>query len=425
MKWILAFFTLSGINIVFWSLVGLIRYISEKVSIIGFKERQERNLKNNSNNLLVASYRINVHEVAAVVPAHNEELSITATLQSLKKILPKENIYVGSDASTDRTIEIVHSQGCNVTEIWPNRGKAGVLIYLLEHFQLLEQYKAILFVDADTEIDENYFKRALPLFDDYQVMAVAGHVVSKWQNHRFPQWSMFFIAYRTRIYRILQALLRYGQTWKLTNVTSIIPGFASIYRTSALSDITIDAPGLIIEDYNMTFELHHKKLGEIAYSPGVIGVTQDPKNFKDYAKQIKRWNLGFWQTVRRHGIWPSFFWLALGLFIAEMILFGLFLLFIPFLFEWFYLTSFSSFLLLLPTGFSNSIQIGFLDVIFGVFVVDYFITAIVALIEKKPILLLYGIGFIILRLMDAYMFIVTLPMAFFVKSEGKWVSPKR
>lgn len=358
------------------------------------------------------------HEVAVIVPAHNEQLVIPRMIAALKPVFPLRNVFVGSDASTDQTAAVARSLGLNAVEIHPNRGKAGVLVYLLEYFKILERFKAVVILDADSEIAPDYLEKSLPLFDDPEVAAVAVHARSKWTPHFWPRLSLFFSAYRIRLYRYIQAALRYGQTWNYTNVTSIVPGFASIYRSSVLARMDIAAPGLIIEDFNMTFEIHHKQLGKVAYRPAVYAYSEDPHGFGDYLRQIKRWNLGFWQTIRRHGLWPSRFWFALGFFILEMTVVSLLFLSLPFLGLWFWFHDFEAFSFL---GWS----IGWLDIMFGIFWADYILTGFVAVIENKPILFVYGLGFWVLRFLDALTFLYTLPLAFFKKSEGKWSSPRR
>lgn len=377
-----------------------------------------------ADNLIQAS-KVNINEVAAIIPAHNEEATIGKTLKSLKKIMPAKNIYVGSDASTDNTVEIVKNFGCNVFDINPNKGKANVLTFLINHYELTKKYKAVIIVDADSEVDENYLKNSLPLFEDPKIVAVAAHAMSKWVDHWPPRADMIYTAYRVRLYRVLQAVFRYGQTWKHANVSMIIPGFASMYRTSVLPHININAMGLIIEDYNMTFELHHKNLGMIGYSPAVKGYSQDPLSFKDYFKQIKRWNLGFWQTIKKHGFWNSFFWISMSFYIFEILFFGAFLLIVPLFFLWFFVNSFEPILLPFTVPFLNFNTISFLDIIIGVFIIDYLITIFVSFYEKKPILLAYGLLFIILRYIDAFVLFYTIPLAFTTKSDGRWVSPKR
>lgn len=380
---------------------------------------EERRLKVRNDELVITR-----EGVAAIIPAHNEEVTIRRTIEPLTKILPKKNIFVGSDASTDKTVEIVRSLGCNVLDIQPNKGKAAAIVSTLNHFDITKKFKAVIIVDADTEIDERYLERALPLLRDPRVAAVAGHVISRWHPHQYPLWSMFFTAYRIRVYRVLQAVMRYGQTWKYSNVTSIVPGFASIYRTSAIRRITIDAPGLIIEDFNMTFELHKKRLGMVAYDPGVIGFTEDPHTLRDYVRQIKRWDLGFWQTVRRHGVWQSSFWLSLTAFLVEILPYSLLFLLAPVFLLWFATHSFQP-LLFSVLGTAWIVQFTFLDILLGIFLADYVLTVAVAIVERKPVLLLYGLGFGLLRYVDSFMFLYTLPLAFTVKSKGRWTSPKR
>lgn len=474
MVWVISLFTLLGINFSIWTIIGVIRFNLEKIKIADIEKnykthsffrwvfifiyiigvnyilqkivdlilaiKQKMNVKNREyikklNNQVKINFvspkispapsPLTENDVAAIIPAHNEELTIAKTIASLKVIMPAHNIYIGSDASTDRTVAIARNLGCQLADIFPNKGKAGVLTYLLHHFKLIERYKAVMIVDADSEISPTYLKKALPLFADPEVAAVAVHALSKWQNHPAPKWSMIFTAYRIRLFRVLQAVMRYGQTWKYTNMTTIVPGFASIYRTSVLKDIKIDAPGLIIEDYNMTFEIHHKKLGKIAYDPQITGLSHDPINFQDYFKQVKRWNLGFWQTIRSHGFWPSWFCFSLSLYIIEMFIYAIFLLAVPLLILMMAINSFAPLTLPFSLPILHISQLTILDLLIGVLLIDYLVTAVVAIYEKKLLLLLYGLGFIFFRYLDAFIFLYTLPLAFIVKSEGKWVSPKR
>jgi poly-beta-1,6-N-acetyl-D-glucosamine synthase len=401
--------TIFGVNFVIWGVVGLARLLSERLS--KHKKRKKQ------------PWSITKARVAALVPAHNEEQNVGKTITALKRILPANNIYVGSDASTDGTYRLSQKFGVQVHDIRPNRGKAGALEFMIRKYNLCKKYDAVLLVDADTEIDRRYLRYALPLFDDPNVAAVAGHGVSKWTPHKFPRWSMLFVSYRVKIYLLLQYLLRYGQTWKYINTSAIIPGFCSIYRTSILSKIDILAPNLIIEDFNMTFEVHHKNLGRVAYTPRAFGISHDPHNFTDYVKQVKRWNLGFWQTVRRHGFWPSLFSFMLLIFILENVAASIFFLALPFVLLWFVTHSFSVlFIELFEVGL---LRFSVIDIAIGVFILDYLLTILVAYIEKRPMLLIYGLVFIPFRVIDSFLLLYALPLAFIVKSNGKWTSPER
>lgn len=373
--------------------------------------------------LAAAPARLTAGDVAVVIAAHNEERTLGMCLDAVSRCVAVRDVFVGSDGSCDRTVEIATGRGCNVLDIQPNGGKARALATVIEHFGIRDRYAAVLILDADAQPAPDYLQRALPLLDDPAVVAVAGHATAQWHAHRRPRWSMLFAAYRTRLYRVTQALMRYGQTWKHSNVSFIVPGFASMYRCSVLPHLDIDAPGLIIEDFNMTFGLHHKRLGKIAYSPRVGGISHEPLSLRDYIKQVRRWYLGFWQTIRRHGFWPSFFWLSLGTFLVEMVLQSLAFLIVPVLLAWLVLSPDASITVWLPH--LGATDLTALDVVIGVFLADYAITALVAAIERRPLLLCYGLGFALLRWIDAFLFLYTLPMAFAEKSDGRWESPRR
>lgn len=368
--------------------------------------------------------RILPHEVAILIAAHNEELTIGTTVESVLAFADAKDIYVGSDGSSDRTVDVVRSLGAHADNIHPNRGKAGAIVYVLEKNCLLEKYKAVFLMDADLKVDPNFFTHALPFFDNPKVAAVAGHLDSLWIPHLIPRWNMFFTAYRIRLWRILQFCVRYGQTWKYTNVSPIIPGGGSIYRSEALKKITIEVPGLIIEDFNMTFEVHHKNLGLIAFDPKALATTQEPFSLRDYTKQVKRWYLGFFQTIRHHGIWPSWFVFSTLFFTAELVVTSMLFALLPFFILELLLSSRDTLFINIPIfGFTISLA----SIIFIIFTLDYMVTTLVALIERKPVLLIYGPAFFLLRYVETWVFLYTLVVGLSVapRTEGKWKSPKR
>jgi biofilm PGA synthesis N-glycosyltransferase PgaC len=395
-----------GINIVFWCIVGLIRFVSE----IG-------------SNPQAGATAIVIADVAVVIPAHNEEIALPKCIGALKAIIPAKQIYVASDGSRDATVAIARAAGCRAFDIQPNGGKAKAIDHAIRKYRLCDRYKAVLIQDADSEIDPGYFDHALPLFNDPKVAVVAGHVLSRWRDQRWPTMDMLYAAYRTRLYRILQTAFQYGQSWKWTSVSYIAPGFASIYRTSALRHIDITAPGLVIEDFNMTFEVQHKRLGRIAYSPKARCSSEDPFKLGDYRKQVQRWYLGFWQTVRRHGVWPSRFWLSLGGLLAELLTISVFALSLPIAVIIYWITGVDEPAISLAELAVRAVSPLQLLALF--LAVDYALTFIVAVIERRPILLVYGIAFPAIRLLDAALFLRALLKSFSATSDGRWISPER
>ena len=277
-----------GVSLAFWSVVAVLRRLAEL-------RRPERP---------VPPHRLTPRDVAVIIPARNEEMIISATIRSVLRLVKPGNIHVVADGCDDDTGLIALSWGLNVLEPMPARGKAAGIEAVVRDFDLPGRFRVLLIVDADTELDEHYLERALPLFDDPEVVAVAGYAKASWRPQELTLMGRLLVAYRTRLYAVMQ-WIKYAQTWRRTNVTSIVPGFASMYRTSVLAQMDLNPPGLVIEDFNMTFEVHHKRLGKIAFRPDIGATTQDPDNLPDYYKQITRWQLGLWQTVRRHRLWPQ------------------------------------------------------------------------------------------------------------------------
>lgn len=405
-----------GVNLMLWTLVGGFRFAGERLT------GRVKPATSTGPRLVAA-------DVAVLIPAHNEEAVIAATIKSVLRLVRARNVHVVADGCDDETTLIAQSSGVNVLQLRPGRGKAGGIEAAIEHFDIPGRFAVLLIVDADTELDQHYLERGLPLFDQPDVVAVAGYARSAWHPQELAPVGRFLVSYRTRLYAVMQ-WLKYGQTWRWTNVTAIVPGFASMYRTSILRAMDLNPPGLVIEDFNMTFEIHRKRLGKIAFRPSVHATTQDPDSFPDYYRQVLRWHLGFWQTVRRHGLWRSWFSAALALFLAEvlvasiaivllgglllamgsLILFGYGTLAVAWLAGLF---SLSGAYLTLPT------------LLLFLFLPDYLLTCATAAAFRRPRLLLYGLGFLALRFVDATAALRAIPMAWRIRSEGRWDSPTR
>jgi cellulose synthase/poly-beta-1,6-N-acetylglucosamine synthase-like glycosyltransferase len=421
MTWWLALLVV-GVNFTVWGAIGGLRLIDETLRKLIRRGRSQ------PADELPRRRRMRVSSVAVLMAAHNEELVIAASLARLAELVPAANIHVVSDGSSDRTVELALAAGVNVVETPQNVGKAGALTFGVKHFGLLDRFRAVMVLDADTQLDRRYFQYALPMFDDRRVVAVAGCAHTRWQRH-LRLIGNIVVAHRQRIYVLTQLLLKYGQTWRAISATHIVPGFASIYRTSALRHITINRPGLVIEDFNMTFELNSKKLGRVAFHPLARAYTQDPDRYRDYVRQTRRWALGLWQTVRWSGRKHGAFAGALALTLLELATSSLiFVLLVP-------LVVFLGLDELVPgvaglpvlgvicTGIAA--HINFTDIGLGIVLPDYLLTCAVAVVERRPRFLLVGLLFLPMKITDAAVALYTLPRAWLDRSTGQWISPTR
>ncbi|PRW62333.1 glycosyltransferase [Actinopolyspora mortivallis] len=373
--------------------------------------------------------RIGVERVAVLMAAHNEELVIRRSLESVLALVPAENVHVVSDGSTDRTVEIAESTGVNVISTRANVGKAGALREAVERFELVERYAFVLLLDADTRLDDNYFRAALPLFENPEVAAVAGFVRSDWDRSGMSLLGRLLVCHRQRIYALSQYLLKFGQTWLRCNATHIVPGFASMYRTAVLPFIEMNPPGLVIEDFNMTFEVYQKGLGKVGFTPRAVAYTQDPDNLRDYVRQTKRWALGLWQTVRRHRPRRNLFSCMVFLLIMELLTSSLMmvllpavllLLLVPVLFPEFAADS-----VLGPLHEAVSGHVSLVTLLFGVVLVDLLLSLLATLLLRRPRFLVFGAFFLGLRVLDCALSLYTLPLAWLTRSTGRWSSPGR
>ncbi len=403
-----------GLSIAFWTFIGLVRFVSENVR---------------GNEIVKRKNLFSPADVAVIIPAHNESLVIRNCIKAVKKSLPAKQIYVVSDGSTDNTHIQALKEGCNVSTLNPVRGKAKALKHLFSKYHLFKEYKLIFIVDADTMMDEQCLEYALPMFNDKDIKVVFASSQIKWPKHFKPKKSYYFMAYRDRLNRLLSYCFVYGQTWKYTNVNYVIPGFATIYRSDTLKKLEIDTPGLLIEDFNLAFQFHKKKLGKIGYEPRMIGWDQYPETFTDYWKQVRRWNIGFFQTVKKNGVWPSFFWLALGIFSFEILLHSIFLLILPLILLSLVSSYFSLGPLNGPINFYQSLPFyesyTLSDLFISIFLIDYILTVVVGLWIKKPQFIFYGVFFIFMHYATSLILLSSIYPGFFGKSEGIWNSPKR
>lgn len=238
---------------------------------------------------------------AVIVPAHNEAEVIRRTMEALCKAgaSPKD-IYVVDDASKDNTSEIAREAGVQVLTLANNVGKSEALNSAIDHFELCEKYDYVAFLDADTEVKENYFLVLREAAEDNPEVAL---FVGQVKSSRTPGFfSGVFSASRVNEYQISHDLLKVGQS--RFGTVFVAPGCTSVYRSDVLGKLKYGNDTLA-EDMDLTIQVHRMK-GKIVYVPEAIVYTQDPATFRDYMKQVTRWQRGGWQVLKKHRLMSPF-----------------------------------------------------------------------------------------------------------------------
>lgn len=267
-------------------------------------------------------------EFCVVIPAFNEELLVRRCIESVIAAgVAAAHIYVIDDASTDTTAEIARATGVNLLSDGRKRGKLGGISEALSHFALADRYQYLAILDADSHVAPHYFNEVLVRFlQDTETVLVCGAPQSEQYN--------WLTAYRAYEYAVTLRLYRQGQ--HAMGVITVAPGCASVYRTRVLPLLDWDSQTLV-EDMDLTVQVHRRQLGRIAFTPHAVAYTQDPRTLRDYIGQLTRWYRGTWQVMRlrnvpfgRQRIDAEF-----GVLLAEGLFFALVTMCLPIL-AWFW-----------------------------------------------------------------------------------------
>jgi poly-beta-1,6-N-acetyl-D-glucosamine synthase len=265
--------------------------------------------------------------LCVIVPAMNEERVIGSTIRSILAAgMDAKDIFVINDGSKDRTGEIASDLGVNVFTNPVNIGKARSVARLTNELRvgnqsLCEAYEIICMMDADTLVDPEYFRHVNTAFLMHpEAVAVAGTAKSRKHN--------WITSYRFLMYAVSHFVYKDGQS--SMGAITVIPGCAASYRASAFAQLEW-SHDTIVEDMDVTIQVHRKKLGKIIYVPKAVVHTQDPSNIRDYCKQAYRWHCGAWQIGKKYGMFTGLTKIDLEwkLLMFEGLIFGALLLVSP------------------------------------------------------------------------------------------------
>jgi poly-beta-1,6-N-acetyl-D-glucosamine synthase len=231
-----------------------------------------------------------MNRFCVILPAKNEGRVIARTLTSLlaADVLPSD-IYVIDDGSTDNTSAIAKKFEVNIMRNEINLGKAKGVERVTREYDLLRRYDIIAMMDADTTVNPNYYRAVKRAFKNPKVSVVCGRPKSAPCN--------YLTAWRAIGYFMTHYIYRGGQS--NMGVINVAPGCASSYRSHVFAQLDWNKDTLV-EDMDVTIQIHRKKLGKIVYQPEANVITQDPSTLADYYKQMRRWHTGTWQISRKH-----------------------------------------------------------------------------------------------------------------------------
>jgi len=232
-------------------------------------------------------------KLALLLPAHNEELIIQATIHSaIAAGQAKADIYVVDDASTDKTRrKAVELLGKKQVLSVQRSGKALAVFQAVKFFRIEDRYTWIHVADSDSVFGNDYFRIYRKNLKGKKYAAAVGFVQSLRGN--------WISKYRAFSYTYGQHLIRRTQSWM--GMISVMPGPITCFRTDILKQLEFGGESLT-EDFDITLQIHRKKLGKIKFIPGAVNYTQDPQTLRDFCSQTARWQRGFFQGVTKYRI---------------------------------------------------------------------------------------------------------------------------
>ncbi|NRQ40917.1 glycosyltransferase family 2 protein [Nonomuraea sp. NN258] len=226
--------------------------------------------------------------LTVIIPAHNEEHGLPATLRSITaQSVPPEQIIVVDDGSTDRTSEVAASFGVAVLRPPRNLGsKAKAQNHALPYCRT----DLVLAVDADTVLAPDYIEKIKPAFDDPAVTIAAGNVQTHfartaWERGRSTEYLFGF-----HWHRPIQ---------QLANSPMVCSGCCSVFRREMLASYGGFPERTIVEDMDLTWsqQLDGRRA---VYVSDAMAWAADPETLTYLRKQVWRWMAGFMQNVRLH-----------------------------------------------------------------------------------------------------------------------------
>lgn len=335
------FFQYVGIFFVLY-LVGYASFLLLSVTV-GSSELWDARRRGKLKNELKKDYYL---PVTIVVPAHNESVTIEATVRSLLAL--KYSLYeiiVVDDGSTDETMDVMvqafsmqqiarpiqrqlkcqpeeavfetRSYKVPVTLIRKkNGGKADALNMGIN----AARYPYFICMDADSVLQYDSLEKVVrPMLEDDNVIAVGG-TVRPCNGAQIKDGHLVKYGMPRKLLACMQ-VLEYDRSFLASRIlfdkfngSIIISGAFGLFRKSMVINVGGYDTGSLGEDMELIVKLHvfcreHDIPYRIRYASDAICWTQVPESLRDLMKQRRRWHIGLFQSMvefRRIFLNPKF-----------------------------------------------------------------------------------------------------------------------
>lgn len=234
--------------------------------------------------------------ISIIIPAFNEDASITKTLQScIDSDYKNREIIVIDDGSIDNTRALAMAisddhpnHRIRVLTANPNQGKAEALNLGLGH----AKGEIIVTLDADTRFENKntLTELIIPLISNPRITASTA-------NLKISNTSKVICQFQDIEYAKIIQFTKRAQSE--ANSILILPGAISAFRKEALKKIGGFSKATLAEDADATMMLllqgHH-----LCFNNKACSFTEAPTSVSAFIRQRIRWRIGQWQCLWKH-----------------------------------------------------------------------------------------------------------------------------
>ncbi|GGY40605.1 glycosyltransferase family 2 protein [Parvularcula lutaonensis] len=228
--------------------------------------------------------------MAVVIPAHNEEAGIAATLEDVKRQLrPRDRLIVVADNCSDRTADVALAAGAEMLarKDAEKRGKGYALQFALDHLRQ-NPPATVVFTDADCFHAEGLFEAVASVAETSGRPAQALYLMEAAESAS-PARKIAAFAWRLINKTRMEGLWRLAKTTRLTGAGAAFPW--PVAEKLALGS------GEIVEDLALTLTLAQQGM-RIDFLPDVAVTSTFPESDSAATVQRARWEHGSLRMAR-------------------------------------------------------------------------------------------------------------------------------
>lgn len=255
--------------------------------------------------------------IAVIVPAHDEEAGIAATVSALRAELPPGGrLLIIADNCSDATAALARQAGADVIERYDPgaRGKGHALAFARDHLAA-DPPDVVIVIDADCRISAGGVGRLAEVAIVYGAPVQSLYLMTP-RPGAGPMVQLSGFAFLVKNLIRQRGLARIGAPAVLTGSGMAFPWPLFVQAPLATDDI--------VEDLGLGIELARRG-HQVRFIEDVVTLS-DPSSTGGTLEQRRRWEHGFLATARRaapillmSGRWGPF-WLGLHLLVPPLAL---------------------------------------------------------------------------------------------------------